>query len=201
MSDYFVTLRTIAHQQLCGVSQARILEWVAISFSRDHADPGIKPVSLALAGKFFTTVPLGKPQRKRKPQGKKSWCNYYAFCFLNWDSYVLVRYLRTSTAKYKFLFLWEITGHFLQPARSVMKCSSIKLPQRILCIENSCVEGSFRECFQQWPIREWGKQDKKAEEAKQGRDFRQSYPEANFSFMLWGTQNCKLCPRTCPNSQ
>ena len=60
---------------------------------------------------------------------------------------------------------------------------------------------SFRECFQQWPIREWGKQDRKAEEAKQGRDFRQSYPEANFSFMLWGTQNYKLCPRKCSNSQ
>ena len=41
-----------------GILQARILEWVAISFSRDLPDPGIKPVSLefpALAGKFFTT--------------------------------------------------------------------------------------------------------------------------------------------------
>ena len=33
-----------------GVSQARILEWVAISFSRDSSDPGIVPASLALAG-------------------------------------------------------------------------------------------------------------------------------------------------------
>ena len=41
-----------------GISQARILEWVAISFSRDPPDPGIKPTSLvspALAGEFFTT--------------------------------------------------------------------------------------------------------------------------------------------------
>ena len=41
-----------------GISQARILEWVAISFSRDLLDPGIKPTSLvspALAGEFFTT--------------------------------------------------------------------------------------------------------------------------------------------------
>ena len=29
-----------------GISQARILEWVAISFSRDLPDPGIKPTSL-----------------------------------------------------------------------------------------------------------------------------------------------------------
>ena len=47
-----------------GIFQARILEWVAISFSRDLLDPGMEPaslVSLALAGGFFTIVPPGKP--------------------------------------------------------------------------------------------------------------------------------------------
>ena len=44
-----------------GISQARTLEWVAISFSRDLPDPGIKPMSRALAGGFFTTEPPGKP--------------------------------------------------------------------------------------------------------------------------------------------
>ena len=45
-----------------GISQARILKWVAISFpSPGHLpDPGIKPASLALAGRFFTTEPSGK---------------------------------------------------------------------------------------------------------------------------------------------
>ena len=39
-----------------GISQARILEWVAISFLLgDLPNPGIKPVSLALAGRIFTT--------------------------------------------------------------------------------------------------------------------------------------------------
>ena len=41
-----------------GILQARILEWVAVPFSGDLPDPGIKPVSLkspALAGRFFTT--------------------------------------------------------------------------------------------------------------------------------------------------
>ena len=42
------------------ISQARILEWVAISSSRDLPDPGIKTVSPALAGRFFTTEPPGK---------------------------------------------------------------------------------------------------------------------------------------------
>ena len=43
------------------------MEWVAISYSRDLLDPGIKPVSLAspaLAGSFFTNEPLGKPQEQ-----------------------------------------------------------------------------------------------------------------------------------------
>ena len=40
-----------------GILQARILEWVAMPFSRGSPHPGIKPVSLispALAGEFFT---------------------------------------------------------------------------------------------------------------------------------------------------
>ena len=47
-----------------GVSQGRILEWVAISYSRwsswprDRAQISVPP---ALAGRFSTTVPPGKP--------------------------------------------------------------------------------------------------------------------------------------------
>ena len=42
-----------------GMSQARILEWVAISYSRQLPNPGIEPTSPALADGFFTTVPPG----------------------------------------------------------------------------------------------------------------------------------------------
>ena len=45
---------------------ARILEWAAISFSRDLPDPGIKPVSLtspALASGFFTERVIGRKAR------------------------------------------------------------------------------------------------------------------------------------------
>ena len=41
-----------------GILQSRILEWVAIPFSRDLPDPGVEPTSLmspALVGQFFTT--------------------------------------------------------------------------------------------------------------------------------------------------
>ena len=47
-----------------GVLQARILEKVAISFSRDlqgSPDPGIELSSPGLAGGFCTTEPSGKP--------------------------------------------------------------------------------------------------------------------------------------------
>ena len=37
------------------ILQARILEWVAISFSRGSSDLGTEPTSLTLAGGFFTT--------------------------------------------------------------------------------------------------------------------------------------------------
>ena len=38
-----------------GISQTMILEWVAISYSRGvFPDPGIKPTSPALAGRFFS---------------------------------------------------------------------------------------------------------------------------------------------------
>ena len=48
-----------------GILQARTLEWVAISSSRDLPDPGIKPTSLAspaLAGRSFPTEPPEKPR-------------------------------------------------------------------------------------------------------------------------------------------
>ena len=43
-----------------GISQARILEWCAISFCRGLPDPETEPVFLALAGGFLTTGPPGK---------------------------------------------------------------------------------------------------------------------------------------------
>ena len=62
----FATPWTIACQAplSMGYFQARILERLVISSSRGLPDPGIKPkslASLALAGRFFTTEPPGKP--------------------------------------------------------------------------------------------------------------------------------------------
>ena len=61
MSNSFATPWTVAHQApLLWVSQATILEWVAISFPGDLPDSGIKLESPALAGRFFTTKSPGK---------------------------------------------------------------------------------------------------------------------------------------------
>ena len=44
------------------ISQARMLQWVAISFSRESSWPRDQTTSFALTGRFFTTEPPGKPQ-------------------------------------------------------------------------------------------------------------------------------------------
>ena len=47
-----------------GIFQARILEWVAIAYTPgDLSNLGIKPVSPALAGGFFTTGATWEAQR------------------------------------------------------------------------------------------------------------------------------------------
>ena len=46
-----------------GILQARVLEWVAISYSRDLLDPGIEPTSAGspeLAGRLFTGRATGE---------------------------------------------------------------------------------------------------------------------------------------------
>ena len=44
-----------------GISQARILEWVAISFSTGSSWPGSQTCITCISSKFLTTEPLGKP--------------------------------------------------------------------------------------------------------------------------------------------
>ena len=68
-----------------GIFQARILEWVAISFSRGLPDPGIEPASpesSALAGGFFTTEPPGKPCIVLEQQKRR----LLLFSFVSWRS-------------------------------------------------------------------------------------------------------------------
>ena len=60
----FVTLWTVAHQAPLSMGFCRQEYWSGLSFPSpgDLPDPGIEPVSPALAGEFFITEPPGKPR-------------------------------------------------------------------------------------------------------------------------------------------
>ena len=63
MSDSFVTPRTVGRQASLSMGFLRQEYWNESPFPSpgDLPDPGIEPTSPALAGRFFTTEPPGKP--------------------------------------------------------------------------------------------------------------------------------------------
>ena len=63
MSDSFATAWTAAHQAPLSMGFSRQEYWSGLPFLslEDLLTPGIKPMSPALAGGFFTTEPPGKP--------------------------------------------------------------------------------------------------------------------------------------------
>ena len=66
-----------------GILQARILDWFAIPSSEDLPDPGMEPespMSPALAGRFLTTAPLGKPH-PRPADSETPWWGPEVLCF------------------------------------------------------------------------------------------------------------------------
>ena len=106
-----------------GLSTARILEWVAISFSRVSSwprDQTCEPVSSALSGRFFTTKPLGEPQ---------------TLVWQQWDSVMIPRVwlfvisvlFKTSanSFQYKYLLivvhLWLVSGPACEGNKSSQK--------------------------------------------------------------------------------
>ena len=70
MSNSFLTPWTLDHQVPLSMEVSRQKYWSRLPFppSRDLPDPGtesMSPASPALAGRFFTIEPLGKPPVKR----------------------------------------------------------------------------------------------------------------------------------------
>ena len=69
-----------------GILQARVLEWIAIPFSRGSPDPGIEPGSPALQAASLRSEPPGNPPEKgvraRRGQepGETSWDGGYHQC-------------------------------------------------------------------------------------------------------------------------
>ena len=68
---------SLAGSSVHGIFQARILEWVAISYSRGSSQSRIELTSLGspeLTGRFFTTVPpISSPKVKNKAQRAQRW--------------------------------------------------------------------------------------------------------------------------------
>ena len=65
MSNSFVTQQTEAHQAPLSMGFPRQEYWSGLPCPPVGAlpDPGIEPASPALASGFFTTEPLGKPEK------------------------------------------------------------------------------------------------------------------------------------------
>ena len=63
MSHSFATLWTVAHQARLSMGFPRQESWSGLPFPSpgDLPNPGIETTSPALAGRFFTTEPPGKP--------------------------------------------------------------------------------------------------------------------------------------------
>ena len=63
MSNSFVTPRTVSQQAPLSMGFPRQEYWSELPFHSpgDHTNLGIEPVSPALAGRFFTIEPPGKP--------------------------------------------------------------------------------------------------------------------------------------------
>ena len=66
MSDSFATPWTVAHQAPLFTGFPRQEYWSGLPFPSpgNIPDPGIKPMSLTLAGRFFTTEPPEKAQSR-----------------------------------------------------------------------------------------------------------------------------------------
>ena len=62
VAQSFLTLCTLMDCTVCGILQARVLEWVAFPFSRGSSQPGIQSRSPALQVDSLPAEPPGKPK-------------------------------------------------------------------------------------------------------------------------------------------
>ena len=117
-------MHVCAHAQLCltlcnpmdcsppgssvrGISQARILEWVAIPFSRGSSRPRdrthISCVS-ALAGRVFTTAPLGSPPLLHN-------LRHISLVYITVWSFRVIKFLCSISNAEKFLVTVQLSSY------------------------------------------------------------------------------------------
>ena len=110
--------------------QIRIMEWVAFAFPGDLPNPGIEPMSPALAGRFFTTGLPGKPSSYEKTKvlgeklacysangSKRNWIHnlwslfYCSLHYANWlyFSVIIYYYCLTCTSLFEHIYIYIYT--------------------------------------------------------------------------------------------
>ena len=83
-----------------GISQARILEWVDISFSRDLPNPGIDPKSPGLQADSRPSEPPTQPINPNNSELSEHWITYvHLFLTRLWDFLLLL-------LSFNFLISW-----------------------------------------------------------------------------------------------
>ena len=118
----FVTLWTVAHQASLsmGLFQARILEWVAIPFSRGSAWPRDQTRVSCTAGKFFTIwATRAALKNKSQLQGCLPGMSLTGFPYFGRISRVCIRYLVC-------VFFVPPLFYFLDPIFSVLVFCSLE---------------------------------------------------------------------------
>ena len=104
---------------ILGISQARILKWVAISFDRGSPNPEIEPGSPALQADSLLSEPPGKPELTSIESEMPS--NYLILCFpllLNTQNSLMFRasvYRGLTESQNRYLqeglfCIWQILG-------------------------------------------------------------------------------------------
>ena len=122
-----------------GISQAKMQEWVAISYSRGSSDSGTEPASPALAGGFFTTGAIWKALSVLYFCTKENRSTINAQCHL----ISVVSYSNPMDLfHYKMLFHYVFTSLCLSKFVIYLFCSSQ------LCATNNCIDSSMQKSNQ-----------------------------------------------------
>ena len=101
-----MTLWNVAHQAPLSMEFPRQESWSGLPFPspEDLPDPGIKPMSPVLAGRFFTTEPPGKPTYLHTDTLNIYSKNHFidqCFNFINYCSFPKI--LKSTLTSVKFL--------------------------------------------------------------------------------------------------
>ena len=107
------------HSSVDAIFQARILERVAISFSRESSWRRDWTISSALAGGFFTTDPLGKPK-------------FYSI--LNTIEKLKLRVTFYHVLEFQLILNnWHISSHSLAGDKYCTICIKTPFPNESVC--------------------------------------------------------------------